>query len=279
MCENLLNSNIDLGILPIENSIAGSFFGVIDLLKKHNLSIVGEFENEEHQCLVGLEGASLAKAVEIHSHPYAFDQVSDFLATVSEKKLVQSIDTASSCELIQKSKLDNVLAIASERAAKLYGLKVLQKLDSVAVTRYALVATKEVVPERHLAPRTSIEIILKNQVGAIMKAVTAFSHRDINIAKIESRPSSRSIRLQKPWEYIVYIDVDCGLNDSRMEKALNHLQELGTIGVMGSYPRYQQPVEVIEINPDGWFCLWCLTMNVGASFWQRINLHALTRFK
>ena len=76
-----------------------------------------------------------------------------------------------------------------------------------------------------------------------MKAVTVFSHRDINISKIESRPSSRSIRLQKAWEYIVYLDVDCGTNDPKMEKALLHLSEVGTVKVLGSYPRYQQPAE------------------------------------
>jgi prephenate dehydratase len=238
-----LDGSIDVGILPIENSIAGTFFAVLDLLVKHNLNIVGEYEHDEIQCLVGLPGLKVKDISEIHSHPYAFDQCRPFLATMQGKKLVQSLDTAASCEEIQKSGLKNVAAIASSRAAALYGLQVLQEIDTSAVTRYVLVAKQPIVPERHMSPRTSLEIVLKNQVGAIMKAVTVFSHRDINIAKVESRPSSRSIRLQKPWEYIVYMDVDAGINDAKMEKALSHLNELGSVRVLGSYPRYQQPAE------------------------------------
>jgi prephenate dehydratase len=241
VCEHI-GKDIDLGILPIENSIAGTFFGVVDLISNHNLHIVGEYEHEERQYLLALPGVTLADIKEVHSHPYAFDQCRPFLHSL-KKDLVQSMDTAASCEKIQKGNLKHVAAIASSRAASLYGLTVLSEIDSLAVTRYALVSSKPIVPERHLMPRTSIELVLKNQVGAIMKAVTVFSHRDINISKIESRPSSRSIRLQKPWEYIVYLDVDCGTNDPRMQKALDHLLEIGTVKVLGSYPRYQQPAE------------------------------------
>jgi prephenate dehydratase len=240
VCENVVNNTVDLGIVPIENSIAGTFFGVVDLISKYNLQIVGEFEHEEVQCLVGLPGSVVGDIKQVHSHPYAFDQCRPFLASLN-KKLVQSLDTAASCEEIQKEQLKDVAAIASARAASLYGLTVLTEIDSVAVTRYALVSTAPIVPERHLMPRTSLEIVLKNQVGAIMKAVAVFSHRDINISKIESRPSSRSIRLQKAWEYIVYLDVDCGTNEVRMQKALDNLAEIGTVKVLGSYPRYQQP--------------------------------------
>jgi prephenate dehydratase len=242
VCEAVIGKTVDLGILPIENSIAGTFFGVVDLISIYKLQIVGEFEHEERQCLVALPGSSVGDIKEVHSHPYAFDQCRPFLADL-QKKLVQSLDTAASCEEIQKGNLKNVGAIASARAASIYGLSVLSEIDTLTVTRYALVSTNAIIPERHLMPRTSLEVVLKNQVGAIMKAVTVFSHRDINISKIESRPSSRSIRLKKAWEYIVYIDVDCGTNDPRMEKALNHLEEIATVKVLGSYPRYQLPPE------------------------------------
>ncbi|KAJ2998375.1 hypothetical protein HDV02_004590 [Globomyces sp. JEL0801] len=243
VCEAVKNGSIDLGIVPIENSIAGTFFGVLDLLSKYDLHIVGEYEHEEKQCLVGWSGATLSSLVEIHSHPYAFDQCRPFLGTLTGKKLVQSLDTAFSCKHIQESKSNTVAAIASERAAKMYGLQVLEVIGSPAVTRYALVSKTPITPERHLLPRTSLEVVLKNQIGAFAKAITVFSHRDINISKIESRPSSRSIRLQKPWEYSVYIDVDCGTSDDRMGKAIANLQEFGQVRVLGSYPRYQQPIE------------------------------------
>jgi prephenate dehydratase len=76
-----------------------------------------------------------------------------------------------------------------------------------------------------------------------MKAVSCFALRDISINKIESRPSSRSIKLQKAWEYVVYIDLDIGTGDMRFGKALQNLDEFATVRVLGSYPRYQQPAE------------------------------------
>lgn len=177
----VVGGELDLALVPIENSIAGSFFGVVDLILSKNLSIVGEYEHSEIQVLAALSGTKLEALQEVHSHPYAFDQCRPFLATaLKDKKLVQSMDTAGSCALISKRKDGNVGAIASSRAASLYGLEVLSEIASEqSVTRYVLVAKDPIIPERHTNPRTSIQIVLKNQVGAIMKAVTVFAHRDI----------------------------------------------------------------------------------------------------
>ncbi|KAJ3261987.1 hypothetical protein HK103_003830 [Boothiomyces macroporosus] len=240
VCQKVADGSLKYGLLPIENSIAGSCFDVLDLISKHNLSIVGEYEQEERQLLVALPGVSLNEITEVHSHPYAFDQCRPYLATLN-KKLVQALDTAESCKLIQNQKSKTIAAIAGAYAAKLYGLNVLHELESLAVTRYILVSKTAVIPERHLIPRTSMEIVLKNQVGAFLKAITVFSHRDINISKIESRPSSRSILLRKPWEYVVYLDVDGGLNEDKLGKAIENLKEFATVRVLGSYPRYQSP--------------------------------------
>ena len=175
----VLNGTVDFGLVPIENSIAGSFFPVVDLIMSSKLHIVGEFEQEERHILAALPGTKLEDVKEVHSHPYSFDQCRPFLGTLEGKKLVQSLDTASSCEEIQRNKLAGIAAIASAKAASLYSLQVIHEIDTPAVTRYALVSKSLVVPERHLNPRTSVQVVLKNQVGAMLKAVTAFSLRDI----------------------------------------------------------------------------------------------------
>jgi prephenate dehydratase len=175
----VLNGDVEYGLVPIENSIAGSFFPVVDLIISNNLHVVGEFEQEERQVLAGLSGSELEDIKEVHSHPYAFDQCRPFLGTLGDKKLVQSLDTAWSCQQIQQHKLTGIAAIASKKAAALYGLYVIYEIETSAVTRYALVSKSPVVPERHLNPRTSIQVVLKNQVGAMMKAISAFSLRDI----------------------------------------------------------------------------------------------------
>lgn len=120
-------------------------------------------------------------------------------------RLVQSLDTAASCADIKKSGSKTVAAIASAKAAAIYGLVVLKKIEQSAVTRYVLVSDVQVTVERHQKPRTMFELHLKNEVGSLMKAVSAFALRDINIIKIESRPSSQMIKLQKAWDYVVVI--------------------------------------------------------------------------
>ena len=180
----LLNGNLGLDhvLVPIENSIAGTFFPVLDLLLANpSLYIVGEYEHEEKQVLVGLAGSSLSSIQEVHSHPYAFDQCRPFILTqLSGKKLVQSIDTAFSCAEIARTKSAGVAAIASSRAAQMYNLQILSEIASEpSVTRFALVSKSPCTPERHTNPKTSIHIVLKNQVGALMRAVSVFAHRDI----------------------------------------------------------------------------------------------------
>ena len=209
VCNKVHNKELDLGILPIESSIAGTFYGVIDHIKKSLLSIVGEFEHVEVQCIVGFPGSTMETIQEIASHPLVFDQCRDFLSSTKGKyRLVQTLDTANSCADIQKSGSKTIAAIASARAASIYGLVVLKKIEQSAVTRYVLVSHTAVTPERHQNPRTMLELHLKNQVGSLMKAISAFGMRDINIIKIESRPSSQMIKLQKAWDYVVVIRIN-----------------------------------------------------------------------
>ena len=259
MLAELVNGNLDRVLVPLENSLAGTFFPVLDLVLQNDVSIIGEYEHEEFQVLAALPGSTLASISEIHSHPYAFDQCRPFIASqLHGKRLVQSIDTAGSCAEIAKNKLAQVGAIASERAAKMYNLQVLSEIASEAsVTRYALISKTPIVPERHTNPKTSIHVILKNQVGALMKAVSAFAHRDIrytlsfscflanfiSISKIESRPSSRSIKLHKAWEYEIFLDLELGTNDPRMVKALENLEEFAAVKILGSFPKFQKSLE------------------------------------
>jgi prephenate dehydratase len=183
VCEAVKNELIQMGILPLENSIAGTFFDVLDLIEKDRLQIVGEFEHEEKQCLVVFPGSEMSDITEIESHPYAYLQCKQFLST-SGRKIIHSIDTASSCQTISHQKLKHVAAIASERAAKLYHLEILKELDVVSVTRYILVQKLAIIPERHLSPRTSLKVVIKNEKGAMMKVCTAFSLRDIKYSNL-----------------------------------------------------------------------------------------------
>ncbi|RKO87866.1 Prephenate dehydratase-domain-containing protein [Blyttiomyces helicus] len=197
--------------------------------------------------LVALPGTTLDQITEIRSHPYVLDQCRTFLSTLGSVSLAQAQDTAGSAKGIKEGGLKTTAAIAGARAAELYNLTILKsgiEDDSNTVTRYVLLSTKAVVPERHLNPVTSVSLVLKNQPGAIHKATAAFALRGLNISKIESRPTSRSITVAKPWEYVIYIDVDGSTADAAVANAIANLHEFAIkVRVLGSYPRYQPPVQ------------------------------------
>ncbi|KAJ1926178.1 hypothetical protein IWQ60_004018 [Tieghemiomyces parasiticus] len=138
-------------------------------------------------------------------------------------------------------------AIASRSAAALYDLQVL--IDSVvpephsSQTRYVLVAQSPVHPEPHQTPKTSLAITVANRAGSLYKVLACFALRDVNVCKLESRPSRRSTgrsRLSTPWEYTLYLDVDGSATvDEPVRCAINHLREFAErVQVLGSYPRY-----------------------------------------
>ncbi|KAI8918908.1 Prephenate dehydratase-domain-containing protein [Entophlyctis helioformis] len=241
--EAVAQGQAQFGILPLENSITGTFYKVLDLLHQHSLHIVGETIRHEQHSLVAMPGVTMEQITEIRSHPFAIEQCRTFLSSLGKHVAIgQALDTAASAAEIKAKNLTFTAAIADARAAELYGLSVLQRGiedDPNNVTRYVLVAREPVIPQRHTDPRTTLSVGLKNQTGAFFKALSVFALREINICKIESRPSPRSIRLAKPWEYILYIDVDGSIADPPISNALRHLQELAIVRVLGSYPRFQ----------------------------------------
>ncbi|KNC99039.1 uncharacterized protein SPPG_05990 [Spizellomyces punctatus DAOM BR117] len=248
------NQSVQYGLIPIENSSTGTFHFTYDLLLRHSLYIVGEYQYHEKHCLVALPEVKLEDITQIKSHPYVIDQCRKFLANLDKRiAITQAQDTASSAASIEREKLTTTAAIAGARAANIYNLNILKEGiedDENTVTRYVLISRTPIQPERHQDPRTSISLWLKNQVGMFHKAISAFALRDINISKIESRPSTRSIQLSKPWEYVLYIDVDGSSLDAPLANAIKNLEEFAShVRVLGSYPRYQPPAQ----RPTGVF--------------------------
>lgn len=133
-------------------------------------------------------------------------------------------------------------ALAGKRAALLHNLTILGS-DSTPnnVTRYWLIARHPVLqPDRNLSPKSSFALVMKNQVGALHRVCACFALRDINITKLESRPSSRTINLASPWEYVTYIDIEGAPgNEDNVKRAVENLQEFTQKCIhLGSYPRY-----------------------------------------
>jgi prephenate dehydratase len=235
MFDSVVSGKSDLALAPIENSLAGSIHQNYDLLLRHNLHIVGEYFLRVRHCLIAMPGVKKEDIKKAISHPQALGQCAAYLRNHGIKT-EQVYDTAGSVKMLKESGARDVAAIASKRAAELYEMQILEEgIEDNAenYTRFLAVGREPVVPE--LEAKTSIVFTLKNQPGALFKALSVFALRDIDLTKIESRPLQG-----KPWEYLFYIDFIGSTSDSVSKRALDHLREYALIlRVLGSYPRFR----------------------------------------
>jgi arogenate/prephenate dehydratase len=223
------------GILPIENSVGGSIHRNYDLLLEHELPIVGETELTVVHNLLALPGTSLNRIRRVFSHPQALAQCERYVRTLPGVEVVATYDTAGSARLIREGGLSDTAAIASARAAEIFGLDILkagiQDFED-NITRFIMIARD---PEPLGPPdKTTLAFALHNAPGALFKALSVFALRDIDLTKLESRPA-RGL----PWEYLFYADVGVGRDDIRGTRAIEHLAESARwVKTLGSYPRW-----------------------------------------
>ena len=225
------------GVLPIENSIGGSIHRNYELLLAHELRIVGETEIAVEHCLAALPGTTLEQVTQVYSHPQALAQCDGFLRSLKNVEVVATYDTAGSARLIRERQMATTAAIASERAAAIYGLDVLQaRIQDFKdnITRFLLVGRGKPGDDATQPPdadKTTIVFSLPNEPGALFKALSVFALRGIDLTKLESRPIPG-----RPWEYLFYADLAVGAHELRCGRALMHLAEFArSLRTLGSY--------------------------------------------
>lgn len=232
---------VDYAVIPIENSLGGSIHQNYDLLLQHPVVIVAETFVKVDHCLLGVHGATAEKAEKVLSHPQALSQCRNFFATHRWLKAEAAYDTAGSAKMIAAEGNSRQLAIASKRAAELYGLEILQENladEEWNITRFFCI-THDLQPgapplktstdtPRH---KTSMAFTLPNVPGSLFKALATLAMRDIDLTKIESRPFRK-----KAFEYLFYVDFIGHQDDRNIQNALGHLREFATmVKVLGSY--------------------------------------------
>ena len=230
--EAAVSGKADRALVPIENSLAGSIHENYDRLWASPLHIVAETQLRIRHCLIAWPGASVASIRRVASHPVALAQCRRFFADHKDVEAVAAYDTAGSVKDLLRDGPATHAAIASRLAASLYGGEIL--LDGIEddpqnYTRFLLLS-REAGPTL-AATKTSIVFTLKNEPGALHRAMGAFALRGVDLAKIESRPLRG-----RPWEYAFYLDI---LGDPRgaAGKALHELEGLAPeLRILGSYP-------------------------------------------
>lgn len=223
------------GIIPVENSLAGSIHRNYDLLLRYDLTIVGETQFRVAHQLMTLPGTSAADIQQVYSHPQALAQCEHSLTRhFPHAERISMYDTAGSAKMLRQEQRPHAAVIASQRAAQIYNMDILYpnfEDNPENYTRFLIISREPIQPKGET--KTSIVYSMKNEAGALFKSLAAFALRDIDLTKLESRP----LQGQR-WQYFFYLDFIGNQDDPHCRNALNHLQELTTyFRVLGSYPR------------------------------------------
>lgn len=225
--------DVQFGVVPVENSLEGSISGTYDLLLDSSLQVCGEIELRVVHCLIGNPGARLDLIKEVYSHPQALGQCRTFLSKLG-CRLVPTYDTAGSVIIIKERGNIDSGAVASARAAEIYGMKVLTRGiedNPNNFTRFFILSRQDSPPSGN--DKTSIVFSVKHKPGSLYESMREFAERNINLTKIESRPTR-----QKPWEYNFYLDFEGHREDSVSQEVLDNLEKHSIfVKILGSYPR------------------------------------------
>lgn len=224
----------DFGVIPIENSLEGTVGQNYDLLLKSNLKIGGEVILKIAHCLIANKEVSIESIRRVYSHPQALGQCREFLEKL-RVEIIPFSDTAGSVKMVKEKKLKDAGAIANERAAKIYRMKILKKRiekNHLNFTRFLIISKKE--EKRTGKDKTSIVFSAKHTPGVLFKALECFAKRKINLTKIESRPI-----IGKPWEYNFYLDFEGHQDEKIIKEILKDLKKNTLfLKILGSYPCY-----------------------------------------
>lgn len=225
----------DYALAPVENSLAGSVHRSYDLLLESSLHISAEVVIPIRHHLIGCEGASLDGLKTVESHPVALAQCERFFAARPQLQRIATEDTAGSVARVIKEGDPAHAAIAGERAASIYGGKILQhnlEDHTENYTRFVLLTpVASVAWPNSGADKLSLVMKLPHKSGALYRSLQPFADRGIDLLKIESRPIKG-----QPFEYHFYLDLQASMNDEKVVKALTELGERATdVRVLGCY--------------------------------------------
>jgi chorismate mutase/prephenate dehydratase len=234
MLDAISVNEIDYGVFPIENSSTGSINEVYDLLRMYDLSIVGEITLKIKQNLLGIKGAKVDDIREVYSHGQGFQQSEEFFLENPQMTLIPFFNTAIGAKHVSDMGDVSKAAVASERAAVIYGLDILKENLNDCSNNY----TRFAVVGKNLewdidSDKISIILTVANKVGALYSVMKLFAEKGINMIKIESRPIQ-----ERSWEYFFYIDIEGNLSDTGVVGIMEEIKKTSTyFRMLGNYKK------------------------------------------
>ena len=222
---------VQFGIIPIENSLEGSISRAYDLLLDSSLRVCGETELRVVHCLIASPQTRLDLIKRVYSHPQALGQCQAFLKHL-DCEVIPTYDTAGSVKMIKEKGIADGAAIASIRAAEIYGMDIIARGiedNPNNFTRFFVLSKQDSPPSGN--DKTSIVFSVRHKPGALFEFLRDLADRNINLTKIESRPTR-----QRPWEYNFYLDFEGHWSDKAPQEALEKLKNSSIfVKVLGSY--------------------------------------------
>lgn len=243
--------SVDIALLPIENSTAGSINQTYDILSEGGLTITAETVSHVLHCLIGIPGSTIEGLRTVISHPQALAQCDIFLHARPQIRTLAEFDTAGAARKVKEANDPTLAAIASQAAAEMSGLKVLARgiqNHPHNATRFVEIAI-EAFPCPPDAPcKTSLMLLLDRDPVHLGEVLNAFGRRAIPLAKLESRPIP-----SKTWNYRFYLDVEGHADTEKMVDALEEVRALTSeLHILGTYPKAKDTYSIIEgANEEG----------------------------
>lgn len=231
--EAVVNREVDEGIVPIENSVSGTIGLTLDALMEFDLNIIGEIVLPINHNLVGYDGTKDIKT--LYVHPSTYEQCEKFIRkNLNGVKIVPTSSNAASAKTISEQKDKTKAAIVPKEAIDIYKLKIIKKNiqdNKFNVTRFVVLSKQDT--KKTNRDRTSIAIYPQiDKPGLLYSLLGVFSKNNINLTKIESRPSKGKL-----GDYIFYIDLQGHKEDKSVKEAFKNIENSFFLKILGSYPR------------------------------------------
>lgn len=232
-----------IGVMAIENTIAGSLLQNHELIRESGMSIVGEYKLRISHSLVALPGTKIDDIKEINSHPIALMQCTEFLNTLPNAKVVEKGDTAMSARWISENKLHGHAAICGKLAAQIYGMEILAEgieTNQRNFTRFLTIADRWNTDELLNGVqknKASLVFAVPHTAGSLSKVLSVLSFYDMNLSKIQSLPI-----IGREWEYLFYINLSFS-DYTRYKQAMDAIIPLTKdFKILGEYAEGKQSV-------------------------------------